>query len=103
MSLLWEIQKDLATPNGDVVGVLRKCKILAARLGSNELTQWVNFELDGYPESHPIPDYRVIDITYYASFMNIAWQVPKELVPMQLVPEEHQASFQRIEFPRCHN
>jgi hypothetical protein len=57
MSLLREIQNDLSSSGSDVPTVLRKCKILAARLGSNELASWVDFELNGYPESQPIPEY----------------------------------------------
>lgn len=33
MSLLRDIQNDLASAENDVTTVLRKCKILAARLG----------------------------------------------------------------------
>lgn len=58
MSLLREIQNDLANPGGDVTSVLRKCKILSARLGSDDLAAWVDLELDGYPEAQPTPEYR---------------------------------------------
>lgn len=71
MSLLRDIQNETATAGGDVVSVLRKCKILASRLSSDELTRWVDFELDGYPESQPIPDYRRLRVNCYANFMNI--------------------------------
>jgi len=98
MSLLREIQNDLASAGGDVVTVLRKCKILAARLGSDEFANWVRWELDGYPEAQPTPEYRRLSITYYASFMNVAWRLPQAPVPLQLVPEEHRKSFQYIEF-----
>ena len=56
MSLLRDIQTDLASPGGDVASVLRKCKILAVRLRSEEFALWVKWELDGYPESQPTPN-----------------------------------------------
>jgi hypothetical protein len=65
MSLLREIQ-NLASADGDVVTVLRKCKILAARLASDEFANWVKWELDGYPEAQPTPEYRRLSVTYYA-------------------------------------
>ena len=46
MTLLRQIQNDVASADSDVVRVLRKCKILAARLNSPELTRWVDYELD---------------------------------------------------------
>jgi hypothetical protein len=98
MSLLRDIQNDLASAGGDVTTVLRKCKILAARLGSDELAQWVECELNGYPESQPTPEYRRLSIIYYASFMNIAWRVPKQPVLLQVIPEKYRDSFTYIEF-----
>ena len=47
MSLLRDIQNDLSGPSGDITTVLRKCKILAARLGSDEFSRWVDWELNG--------------------------------------------------------
>lgn len=98
MSLLREIQTDLASADGQVTTVLRKCKILASRLGSDEFARWVEWELNGYPESQPTPEYRCLSITYYASFMNSAWRVPKQPVPLQVVPEKYRDSFRYIEF-----
>jgi hypothetical protein len=98
MTLLRQIQDDLASADSDVLSVLRKCKILAARLNSPELTHWADYELDGFPDAQPLPEYRKLGITYYASFMNLAWRRPKEPVPIQLVPEEHRDSFRFVEF-----
>jgi hypothetical protein len=72
MNLLREIQNDLTSSGVEVTTVLRKCKILAARLGSEEFSRWVDWELNGYPDSQPIPGYRQLGITYFASFVNVA-------------------------------
>jgi AbiTii-like protein len=98
MSLLGDIQNDLASAEGDVTTVLRKCKILAARLGSEEFAQWVEWELDGYPDSQPMPVYRRLGIIYYASFLNMCWRLPKQPVPIQFVPEKNRESFRHAEF-----
>jgi len=58
LSLLREIQ-DAAT--GDEVAlsvVLRKCRILAQRLGNEEFKSWVDWELNGYPSEAVLPPYR---------------------------------------------
>jgi hypothetical protein len=78
MTLLHEIQKDAAASGADLSTVLKKCKILAARLGSKEFAQWVSWELDGYPDSQPVPDYRKLNAQYYANFMNAGWNASKQ-------------------------
>lgn len=98
MSLLREIQNDVAGSGSDTASVLRKCKILAARLGSKEFAQWIAWELDGYTDSQPIPDYRRLSITHYASFFGMGWEVSKQAIPLQVVPPKHQDQFTFVEF-----
>ncbi len=59
MSLLREIQDAAIDSNTDLAVLLRKCKVLAARLGSPEFKQWVENELSGYHDVESLPDYRV--------------------------------------------
>lgn len=58
MSLLREIQDSAAASDVSTVTLLRKCKILAARLGSADLGLWVNCELNGYEDAETLPEYR---------------------------------------------
>lgn len=59
MSLLREIQTDAVDSKCKVSDLLRKCKILAARLGNDDFKIWVDSELNGYKLSDSIPSYRV--------------------------------------------
>lgn len=59
MNLLEEIQKDAIDASSDLGSLLRKCKVLAARLNSKELEDWLIWESNGYPEDIPVPEYRV--------------------------------------------
>jgi hypothetical protein len=69
MSLLREIQDaavDVSTP---LAVVLRKCMILAARLGHEPFKKWVDEELNGYLPDADLPAYRRIDgLTSIGSF-----------------------------------
>src|SRR5205807_7932086 len=98
MSLLRDIQNDLATPGGDIASVLRKCKILAARLGSDEFARWVTWELDGYPESQTTPDYRHLTVSCYANFMNSAWRAARQPIVWPLFSNEARDALRSIEF-----
>lgn len=45
MSLLRDIQNDVIDANVDISVILRKCKVLAVRLGNEPFENWVDQEL----------------------------------------------------------
>ncbi len=57
MSLLREIQEG-ATGTEPLASLLRKAKVLAARLDHQPLRDWVDWELNGYPSFDELPPYR---------------------------------------------
>lgn len=59
MSILEEIQQAAVDANSDLGTLLRKCKVLAARLGSEQLESWLLWESNGYPDDIKVPEYRV--------------------------------------------
>jgi hypothetical protein len=63
MSLLREIQNDAVNSDVKVSDLLRKCKILAYRLGNIDFKNWVEYELNGYPKDiiDILPDYRILN------------------------------------------
>lgn len=60
MGLLREIQDAAVDSQTDILVVLRKCRVLASRLGHEEFKKWVQCELDGYPKDEKLPDYRIL-------------------------------------------
>ena len=68
MSLLVEIQAAVVEDNSDLGPILLKLRLLAARLGSQPLADWVKHESEGYPTDAPLPDYRVIPASYRGTF-----------------------------------
>lgn len=60
MSLLRKIQEDASNVNVPVNQLLINAKVLAARLGHEELKTWVNLELKGYGGKDKLPPYRVL-------------------------------------------
>jgi hypothetical protein len=59
MTLLEDIQSSAIDGKSDLATILRKCKLLAARLGSQPLEDWVLWESNGYPNGVTVPDYRI--------------------------------------------
>lgn len=68
MSLLREIQQTLLQPNQEIGPVLLKLRLLAARVGSDALGDWVKHESEGYPPEVELPAYRHIGVSYIADF-----------------------------------
>jgi hypothetical protein len=86
MSLLREIQDAATSGATPLADVLRKCKILAARLQNKAFAQWVDLELNGYPEDEPLPAHRVIDpVQSKGHFVSFAYQgtfpIPLAVIP----------------------
>ncbi|MGA2723004.1 MAG: hypothetical protein ABSG79_11405 [Bryobacteraceae bacterium] len=62
MTLLREIQAAATESKVDISTVLRKAKILAARLQNPEFETWVDRELNGYGDRSSLPPYRVVPV-----------------------------------------
>lgn len=68
MSLLQQIQESVVEEGSDLGSILLKLRLLAARLGSDILEEWVKHESEGYPKDAEVPAYRVVGITYRGTF-----------------------------------
>jgi len=62
MSLLKDIQDAAINSDIELATLLRKCKVLSARLGNSEFKQWVDNELSGYSDIKSLPDYRKVQV-----------------------------------------
>ena len=52
----------------EISPVLLKLRLLASRLGSDLLEEWVKYETEGYPREVEVPDYRKIGVHYIGTF-----------------------------------
>lgn len=68
MSLLHQIQESVVQEGSDLGSVLLKLRLLAARLGSEVLEEWVKHESEGYPKGAELPEYRVVGVSYRGTF-----------------------------------
>lgn len=97
MSLLHEIQQALITEDASLGTALLKLRILASRLGSEELEDWVRHESNGYPEDVEVPDYRILKIGYTGTFVNSHFQMNDVQIPRHLIETiagEHWVKYQ---------
>lgn len=99
MSLLKEIQTAAVDSTVDVVQVLRKCRVLASRLNHEDLKNWVQKELDGYPDGYELPDYRIKRCQSKGNFVGFAGrQMNNAPIPTQNLPEPLSESISLVRF-----
>jgi hypothetical protein len=98
MGLIHDIQAAAISETADVPTLLRKCKLLAARLGNDAFAQWVEHELTGYPEGTELPSYRVIPTDNFGTFQG-PWgsgysklQIPVSVLPTEELQEHYRAA-----------
>lgn len=68
MSLLHQIQESVVQEGADLGTVLLKLRLLASRLGSDILEEWVKHESEGYPKEVAVPSYRIVGMSFTGNF-----------------------------------
>ena len=69
MTIIQQLQDDIVNDEVSLASILRRAKILAYRLGHDELKGWVDNELNGYPDEDSIPQYRRYTAQNYGDFL----------------------------------
>lgn len=89
MELLREIQNEAIKSDSDILALLRKCRVLAARIKNNDLKDWVGHELDGYTDKDSLPDYRITGAVSKGHFGGPYGSGLKNAeIPISCLPEE---------------
>jgi hypothetical protein len=68
LSLLHQIQESVVQEGCDLGSVLLRLRLLASRLGSDILEEWVKHESEGYPNEVDVPSYRIVGVSYKGTF-----------------------------------
>ena len=98
MTLLEDIQNAAVDGSSDLGTLLRKCKLLAARLGSTQLEDWLLWESNGYPDDVEVPDYRTWSLTLKGYFADSSGsKLENVIIPSTSIPEEVRQFYQRYE------
>ena len=58
--IVLELQNEIVSSNCDVVNILRKAHLIASKLKLADFDQWIQHELNGYPDQESCPEYRKI-------------------------------------------
>jgi hypothetical protein len=89
MSLLSDIQEDATDSRVDILKVLRKAKILAAKLNNPEFDEWIEHELNGYENRENLPNYRILPAQIKGNFLSPQGHQLRETgIPESVLPPE---------------
>lgn len=61
-SLVHQLQAEAVDDSSSISGLLIKAKLVASKLGLEDLTEWIGCELNGYPSRSSVPPYRQFSI-----------------------------------------
>lgn len=82
MKLIEEIIDLLSSKEPNLTTALMKTKVLLHKLGEKNLIDWVNGELNGYPDEANIPEYRVIPVIVQGNASNGVWRYQSQNLPV---------------------
>lgn len=85
MALLSDIQESLLTEGSNIGTALLKLRFMASRLGSDVLEDWVRHEAEGYPQDTPVPPYRLAELAFSGTFVNIVQEISNAPIPNYIV------------------
>ena len=96
MILIEEIQNAAVDSKCDLGTLLRKCKVLASRLGSKPLEDWLFWESNGYPEDVEVPDYRIWRLEIKGHFFGpFGSGIKYAPIPMICLPEKARKLYEK--------
>src|SRR4051794_16831641 len=99
MSLLREIQNAAIDGSSDLETLLRKCRVLAARLKNEEYKIWVQSELDSYRAGAEVPDYRIYHGNVFGHFSgDYGRQLKNAQIPHSCIPIALRNQLTKIDF-----
>jgi hypothetical protein len=93
--LLDEIITLLGSEQGILTDALLKTKILLHQIGKKELVEWVNNELNGYPDDAELPAYRILPSVVLGNFASLTFRKTAHPLPIGHLDAEKQAILQR--------
>ena len=89
-SIVLDLQNEVTKADCDIVSVLRKAHLIAAKLGLTDFDKWIICELNGYQNEDTVPDYRKIRGLLKAFNPSRGW------IPTMMFKEELEEKICRI-------
>jgi hypothetical protein len=97
VKLLTELIEALSAPQPNLTDALIRTKVLMHRLGRKDLAEWVNLELNGYPDNSQVPSYRIVHAQIMGAVSNGAYRYESHPLPTLHLDEKVRKRFEELE------
>ena len=97
MKLLADVIAELSSPQPSLIDALVKTKVLLHKLGRKDLVEWVNNEINGYPDDAPLPAYRVVPAQVKGNVTNNAYSYSDHPLPTMHLTKEQRGGLEELE------
>jgi hypothetical protein len=97
MKLLADLITELSSPQPSLIDALVKAKVLLHKLGRKDLAEWVNNEINGYPDDSPLPPYRVIPAQVKGNVTNNAYSYSDHPLPTMHLTKEQRKGLEELD------
>lgn len=88
MNQLQEIINILSSGNEGLTNALIKTKVFLYSTGNKELVEWVNNEINGYNDTNPLPEYRIVPARILVDANNGARKYTSYAIPLNHLSEK---------------
>ena len=95
-----KIIRDLANGEVDTITALKRAKVLVSDLNNDEISEWLDYEISGYPTEAIIPSYRKVHGSLMGSYFkgsmasHMTWK--NVSIPLGKMPSDTQ---RKLHFP----
>lgn len=97
-----QIIKDLANSSIDTMTALKRAKVILSEFDNEDIMNWINCEIAGYPEDASLPNYRItqghIVGSYFKGSMANCMVFENVSIPLGEMPDEYQEKILNIQF-----
>ena len=96
-----KIIKDLANSTVDTMTALKRAKVLLSEIDNQEVNNWINYEIGGYPKGVTLPDYRLVRGNLFGSYFkgsmvsHMTWT--NVSIPLGKMPDDLQETLLQVE------
>lgn len=97
MKLLADLIAELSTPQPSLIDALVKTKVLLHRVGRKDLVEWVNHEINGYPDDAQLPSYRIVPAHVKGNVTNNAYTYNDHPLPTMHLTAEQRKRLEELE------
>jgi hypothetical protein len=97
MKLLDDLISELSSSQPSLIDVLVKTKALLYKIGRKDLVEWVNHEINGYPDEAPLPSYRVVPAQVKGNVTNNAYTYNDHPLPTMHLTSEQRKRLEELD------